>query len=408
MEMIYELINHFENYISLINQNEISLKSLKYVSTNIILADLYNRINNESKCMRNCTTAMEIINKIHKWVSPKDNLTKFSFLSICVLFYEKMFFIFSKLSQKFNQNRTELFLYLKLIDLGPIFDLNIRKKVFKNIIYFMKREFRKQSISNLNPLPEEGNKIIFDKIKAMKNMIKESNKNITYLIDVNCPFLLQKEFKYTLEKIRLSDNCGTINFQCFNEDLISFNINMSKDQNLSEIFSIDQSHFCDKISKLDNAIFKTIENFKVEKTKNNNYLFILTNIDSGFDFSDENLTKINKKIFKEQFYLILLIFWDVKINDSPELIKKLDQLRSWIENKINGIIIIIKNFSMIEKLLTCNYPIKFKENDQSALKKFTFIDINVHLEVHSKKSLKNQPTNILFNHGQERKTNSIK
>ena len=240
-------------------------------------------------------------------------------------------------------------------------------------------------------------------------MIKESNKNITYLIDVNCPFLLQKEFKYTLEKIRLSDNCGTINFQCFNEDLISFNINMSKDQNLSEIFSIDQSHFCDKISKLDNAIFKTIENFKVEKTKNNNYLFILTNIDSGFDFSDENLTKINKKIFKEQFYLILLIFWDVKINDSPELIKKLDQLRSWIENKINGIIIIIKNFSMIEKLLTCNYPIKFKENDQSALKKFTFIDINVHLEeVHSKKPLKNQPTNILFNHGQERKTNSIK
>ncbi len=47
--------------------------------------------------------------------------------------------------QKFDQKKTEFFIYLKMLDLGPIFDSRIRITVFQNIMDFMKKnELKKQ------------------------------------------------------------------------------------------------------------------------------------------------------------------------------------------------------------------------------------------------------------------------
>jgi hypothetical protein len=212
------------------------------------------------------------------------------------------------------------------------------------------------------------------------------------LIDVNCPFLKEKDFKYMLEKISSMAPNGIVNYILFNETLIFNERNAHYD--FQFIFEIDQDNYKDSVSQLDKAILACLEEFKYnEFPKNNNYLFVLTNIDSSFDLSIDNLTKITLQIFKEKYSLILLLFWDDKIYDSYELKRKLNQLRKWIENNTNGIMIIIKNYSVIQHLMSCVHPIKFKEFDPIVLKNMvTSIDLNLHLEsVLAKKSLLKSP-----------------
>jgi hypothetical protein len=133
---------------------------------------------------------------------------------------------------------------------------------------------------------------------------------------------------------------------------------------------------------LDKAILDSLDKYQYnEFPKNNNYLFALTTIDSQFDFSMENLSKITLQIFKEKYSLILIIFWDDKIYESSDLRKKLHQLRKWIENNTNGIMIVVKNYSVIKQLLNCIHPLRFKEFDPIVLKNMvTSIDLNLHLE----------------------------
>lgn len=383
-EKIKGLVNDFLKYLSMIKTNEITFDTLRQISVHIILANLYNQIKKESECLKQCTLAMEKIKSMQDWVSTLGNLTKFSFLSICVLFYEKIFFIFSNLSEKFDQKKTQFFIYLKLLDLGPIFDSRIRISVFQNIMDFMHKELKKQPIKKIRNESDEqqsiNSMIIRHKIRAMMNMTMKVSKYITYLIDVNCPFLLEKDFKYMFEKICLAYSNLTINFALFNEELILNKTDVHSDYNF--LFSIDQNDYRNKTSNLDKAIFDTLNNFIYhEYPKNNNYLYVLTNIDANFDFSLSNLSKISIKIFKEKYSLIILLFWDDKIYDSPLLKKKLNKLRMWIESNSNGIMIIIKNYSVIQYLMTCIHPIKFKEFDPIVLKNLvTSIDLNLHLE----------------------------
>lgn len=383
---IKTLISDFLKYFQISNTTEISLNTLKHISVHIILANLYFEINKESECLKQCTLAMEKIKFMQEKVSNLGNLTKFSFLSICVLFYEKMFYIFSKLSQKFDQRKTQFFIYLKLLDLGPIFDSRIRVTVFQNIMDFMhKTEVQKLKMSAGKLLGKKdeksiNSKIIRHKIRAMMNMTMKVPKFITYLIDINCPFLKEKDFQYMLDKIAThAPNC-LVNFVLFNETLI-FN-KMNKHQEFDFIFEADPDDYKGSTSRLDKAIESCLEEFQYnEFPKNNNYLFVLTNIDASFDMSIENLTRITLQIFKSKYSVILLLFWDDKIYDSPELKKKLHQLRKWIENNTNGILIIIKNYSVIKQLLTCVHPLKFKEFDPIVLRNLvTSIDLNLHLE----------------------------
>ena len=148
------------------------------------------------------------------------------------------------------------------------------------------------------------------------------------------------------------------------------------------MFNLDYQEYSNKTSVLDKAILDSLDKYQYnEFPKNNNYLFALTTIDSQFDFSMENLSKITLQIFKEKYSLILIIFWDDKIYESSDLRKKLHQLRKWIENNTNGIMIVVKNYSVIKQLLTCIHPLRFKEFDPIVLKNMvTSIDLNLHLE----------------------------
>ncbi len=386
-EFIKSLISDFLKYFSITNTNEISLNTLKHISVHIILANLFFEVNKEGECLKQCTLAMEKIKLMQEKVSTLGNLTKFSFLSICVLFYEKMFYIFSKLSQKFDQKKTEFFIYLKMLDLGPIFDSRIRITVFQNIMDFMKKNelkkqrFSKNILGKISKDEKEINcKIIRHKIRAMMNMTMKVPKFITYLIDVNCPFLKEKDFLYLFEKIQKLANNTTVNFVLFNESLIF----PPKDgeNECSFMFNLDYQEYSNKTSVLDKAILDSLDKYQYnEFPKNNNYLFALTTIDSQFDFSMENLSKITLQIFKEKYSLILIIFWDDKIYESSDLRKKLHQLRKWIENNTNGIMIVVKNYSVIKQLLNCIHPLRFKEFDPIVLKNMvTSIDLNLHLE----------------------------
>jgi hypothetical protein len=386
-EFIKSLINEFLKYFSITNTNEISLNTLKHISVHIILANLYFEINKEGECLKQCTLAMEKIKLMQEKVSTLGNLTKFSFLSICVLFYEKMFYIFSKLSHKFDQKKTEFFIYLKMLDLGPIFDSRIRITVFQNIMDFMKRnELKKQRFSknilgkSTKDEKEINCKIIRHKIRAMMNMTMKVPKFVTYLIDVNCPFLKEKDFLYLVRKIQKLVNNVTVNFVLFNESLI-FPPKGEEDE-CSYLFNIDNNEYLNKTSILDKAILACLDKYKYnEFPKNNNYLYAMTTIDSSFDFSMDNLSKITLQIFKDKYSLILIIFWDDKIYESSSLRKKLHQLRKWIENNTNGIMIVVKNYSVIKQLLTCIHPLIFKEFDPIVLKNMvTSIDLNLHLE----------------------------
>jgi hypothetical protein len=205
-------------------------------------------------------------------------------------------------------------------------------------------------------------------------------KFITCLIDVHCPFLKEKDFSYMLEKIDKAAQNLTVNFVLFNENLIFQPNRIHNDYRY--MFDIDHNEYANKISYLDNAISDCLFNFTYnEFPKNNNYLFVMTTIDSSFDFSVENLSKLTLKIFKEKYSLILLLFWDDKIYEIADLRKKLYHLRKWIENNTNGIMIVIKNYSVIKQLMTCVHPLKFKEFDPIVLKNMvTSIDLNMQLE----------------------------
>lgn len=384
---IKALISDFLKYFSISNTNEISLNTLKHISVHIILANLYYEINKEGECLKHCTLGMEKIKLMQEKVSTLGNLTKFSFLSICVLFYEKMFYIFSKLSQRFDQKKTQFFIYLKMLDMGPIFDSRIRITVFQNIMDFMKKnELKKQRFSkvisgkNHKDEKEINCKIIRHKIRAMMNMTMKVPKFITYLIDVHCPILKERDFRYLFEKLDKIANNTTVNFALFNESLI-FPPNNDQEQ-YSFLFNLDHKEYFNKVSTLDKAILASLEKFKYnEFPKNNNYLFVLTTIDSSFDFSIENISNLTLQIFKDKYSLILIIFWEDKIYESSDLKKKLHQLRKWIESNTNGILIVIKNYSVIKQLLTCVFPLKFKEFDPIVLKNMvTSIDLNLNLE----------------------------
>ena len=395
--IIKSLINDFLEYFSISNTNEISLNTLKHISVHIILANLYYEINKESDCLKQCTLAMEKIKSLQDKISKLGNLTKFSVLSICVLFYEKMFYIFSNLSEKFDQKKTQFFIYLKLLDLGPIFDSRIRINVFQNIMDFM----HKKEISSLrNDITKEekliNSKIIRHKIRAMMNMTKRVAKNITYLIDVHCPILNQNEFKHMFEKMTLNGNT-LINFVLFNENLI-FNEN-GENHDYNFLFSNKKKDFAYRTSALDKAIIGCLDNFKYNDfPKNNNYLFVLTDIDASFDHSRDNIIKITLKIFKEKYSLIVLLFWDDKIYKSAELKKKLYQLRKWLENNTNGVMILIKNYTVIKHLMNCVHPVKFKEFDPLIMKNMvTSIDLNLHLENILSKQALNTSNNANFN-----------
>ena len=386
---INALIKDFLKYFSISNTNEISLNTLKHISVHIILANLYYELNKEVECLKQCALAMEKIKTLQEKVSKLGNLTKFSFLSICVLFYEKMFFIFSNLSEKFDQKKTQFFIYLKLLDLGPIYDSRIRISVFQSIMDFMHK--KELSYIRYDITKEEkliNSKIIRHKIRAMMNMTKRVAKNVTYLIDVHCPILKQNDFKYMLENMTLNGNTS-INFVLFNETLIYNENGMHHDYNF--LFSDEHKNYANTTSSLDKAILECLENFKYNDfPKNNNYLIVLTDIDSSFDHSINNLSKITLKIFKEKYSLIILLFWDDKIYNSAELKKKLYYLRKWLENNTNGLMIIVKNYSVIKHLMNCIHPIKFKEFDPIVLKNMvTSIDLNLHLEnILSKKAIK--------------------
>jgi len=78
------------------------------------------------------------------------------------------------------------------------------------------------------------------------------------------------------------------------------------------------------------------------------------------------------------------------IYESSDLRKKLHQLRKWIENNTNGIMIVVKNYSVIKQLLTCIHPLRFKEFDPIVLKNMvTSIDLNLHLECMLMKKISN-------------------
>lgn len=431
---ILTIVNEFNRYFVISNEEEPdnSFHSLKHIAAYITQASLLFQINNETDGIRQCILAMEKIRTLQNKIVTLGKMTKFAYLIICSLLFERILYLLANLSEKCDQKKTQFFIYLNMLDLGPVYDRKIRSNILQKLLDFLNRsglDFQKQAkISPFEHFDKEDGflniKLVRHKVRALLNMSITYSKNVLFLLDLNLPFLKDNNFQKILLKPIIKEK-HFFYFSCFDEKLYIYrnknnideiqNEDLKSDNEIDIINILNNEESIDNISKnsetilndcnspyefleflnnykrldtninyfnqprLDLSIRNVLKfyNFK-DYPKNNNFLIVLTSIDAAFSFNRDNLIRISQTLYDTQYSIILCILNDERIYTEEKYQRKLQCYKKFIEeNIINGHLFILKSFSLLKYIINCISPNKLKEFDVLTMKTFLeSIDLN--------------------------------
>jgi hypothetical protein len=435
-EDILSIVNEFNRYFVITNEedSENSFNSLKHIAAYITQASLLFQINNETHGIRQCILAMEKIKSLQQKIINLGKMTKFAYLIICTLLFERILYLLANLSEKCDQKKTQFFIYLNMLDLGPVYDRKIRANILQKLLDYLNRSgLDFQKLAKISPFEqfdkEDGflnTKLVRHKVRALLNISITYPKSVLLLFDLNVPFLKDSNFQKILINAIMKDK-HFFYFSCFDEKLYIYrNKNNLGEVDQSEIFKSDDEleiinilsndesiqilsennetilndcntpyeffEFINNYKRLDNnnnnyfnqprldlSITNVLKfyNFK-EYPKNNNFLIVLTSIDAAFSFNRDNLIRISQTLYDTQYSLILCILNDERIYTQEKYQRKLQCYKKFIEeNIINGHLFILKSFSLLKYIINCISPNKLKEFDVLTMKTFLeSIDLN--------------------------------
>lgn len=405
--MIRNLITEFQRYFDYTDHNDTSFNKLKHIAAHITQAELYLELANEGESLRECIRAMEKLKNMKEHVNNYGNLTKYAFLSVASLFFERILFLLSNLSEKYDQKKTQFFIYLNLLDLGPVYDKKIRSKILQKLLdYLNKTGLDIMKIKNVDFFQENtfvNTKLVRHKVRAMLNMTKNFHKNILLLFDLDYPFMKDKTFQNiiinNIEKenhfyhialfdyhLYINKNIDSSKLNKYNSQLEEEYVKNINQESREEINLEDDDKeynkyktvfkFVDEYQKvenvftknrnrLDNAIKHSLQFYQFkEYPKNNNFLIVFTTIDSGFSFEQENVKSVTSSLYETQYTLILCILYKDKIFTDQKYKTKFECYKKFVEDDvINGHIFLVNSFIIMKYILNCVTPQKFKEFD---------------------------------------------
>jgi hypothetical protein len=314
------------------------------------------------------------------------NLTKFAFMPVSSIMYEKILYQLSLLSEKYDQKKTQFYIYLNIIDLCPVHDRKIRLKIMQKLLdhlnsySILKIKTNKDAYSALfNHSDFTDFKIIRHKLRAIFNQSKTYQKNNVILIDGNLPFLKHSCFIDIIKNVMMCTK-NEYYISIYDEILYVWHNEEYKvkdhDKSILKIGNLDDFlHQYKPIAEkfqLDIALERTLSYYKFKDyPKNNNFLYVFITIDSRFDFSYEAVFKLSQDLYQGQFSLFLCILNEEKIFKEEIYFKKLMAYRKLIDEQIiNGQIFIINSFTLLKTILRIVSPLKFNEFDPIKFKRY--------------------------------------
>jgi hypothetical protein len=394
--IIADLLGDFNKYFVYL-ENHSTINSLKKIATMIIKSGLLIDINQETEAISECIKALRNIQKLQEDIIYMGNLTKFAFLSISSLFYEKILYYFSELSERYDQRRTQLYIYLNMLDLAPVYDRDIRVKYLQKLLDYLNNTSIQQIKTSKNAFLEffkESNfinvKLVRHKTRAIFNMTKKYPKNVVIMIDLNFSFIKDSYFQEIIKYAVFKEN-HFFNFALFDDKNLYVYSDLKYDDpdiinlckfNTEGEFVEDETHpyvkifdFINNYSNIDNInniksahrldvnLIKCLNCYQFkEYPKNNNFIIIFTTIDSEFDFTPENLVKLSGTLYEGEYSLILCVLYDYRLYQEERYIRKLSSYKKFIEEQIiNGQLIIMYSFSLVKTILKLISPLTLKE-----------------------------------------------
>lgn len=232
----------------------------------------------------------EALISLSKW-----KFTSFALLTCEVLFFEKILYLLTLIQKKYGQIKNELFIFLNILDLGPIYTVPIKKSIINKLTLFVKSDQKKKlyscglenndfSLATTTNLLQTNNDYIdiqraLYKLITLRNVtIKTTKKKILFVFDLDNKFLKDKIFKEILLH----------HFQ--------------KNNKLNE-YSFHYTYFTKKLHILTNTNFKDIEINDTKFVKN-----YLKNIPLGEMeqvFCGEDESEKRTKILADFFFNVM-------------------------------------------------------------------------------------------------------
>ena len=248
----FNKVDLFSNYYGTMNEKKIyrnkriakMIKILKNISVKCILSSLYIRTSENQRGLVIYEEIFSEMKQFEKYVLKESNLyhssarkkseisnyqgdkeelmklskwkfTSFALLTCEVLFFERILFLLTLIQKKYGQNKNELFIFLNILDLGPIYTVKIKKSIINKLTIFVKNNQRlilytnglggtDISLSAISNLLNTNNDYIdiqraLYKLITLRNItIKTTKKKILFVFDLDNKFLKDKIFKEIL------------------------------------------------------------------------------------------------------------------------------------------------------------------------------------------------------------------
>lgn len=240
-----------ENQRGLVIYEEIFSEMKQFEKYVLKESNLYHNSGMKKSGISNYQGDKEELMKLSKW-----KFTSFALLTCEVLFFERILFLLTLIQKKYGQNKNELFIFLNILDLGPIYTVKIKKSIINKLTIFVKDNQRlilytnglggtDVSLSAISNLLNTNNDYIdiqraLYKLITLRNItIKTTKKRILFVFDLDNKFLKDKIFKEILLH------------------------HFSKNNKISE-FQFYYSYFTKKLHILTN---KNFENIEINDTK---------------------------------------------------------------------------------------------------------------------------------------------
>jgi hypothetical protein len=407
------LAEKFDEYLTYV-ENEKSnnqFDEYKCIAAHIIQAGLLFDILKESDGIKQCIKALDKIKSLKETViNQTGKITKLAFVCVSNLFFEKILFLMSSLSEKSNQKKTQFFIYLNMLDLGPVYDKEIRNNITNKLTEEIYTKYRKVSDEDMFEKLKNA-KLVKHKIEAIGDMSFHSKKSIVFLLDYDFPLLKDSDFQEILLSNAKSNEAFTYysvyydKCYIFRDKKIVLEYRNPKKKDFFEEHresDLDIVNLYDKISdnmihyiedynnpdhivefinnfdpiehskknkmNLDSAIIQTLKHHVFHEDTRNNFLFVFTTIDSRFIFEKQNLVKLSGCLFQCRYSLIICMMYDDKILQEEKYNLKFKNYLSFIERDIvNGHLFLVKSFSMIKFILNLCCPTEMKQFDPERL-----------------------------------------
>ena len=264
-EFITEINFYLKEYIHYSNPHIIYIKqAICY----IFLANTFYISNKEEESLKKCLQTIETIKKFSKNAENKGHLTRIAYYTVASVMFERVLKILANLNLSLDQNKTENFIYLKMLDISLVYNKSLRNENLSKMMDLVKKHHymllkSHQSVIEINSLLSATDsrfyqlKLIRHKLRCLMNINKSFRKNVVLVYDVDFPFIRQNKnrFKHFLKEIFSSESYSknslyfslfdSENLYCYMEKGISFGegkiININEDSNENSVSEDENS-----------------------------------------------------------------------------------------------------------------------------------------------------------------------